>query len=421
MADNVRSAKHRAMPPLRLDPDHTIRRSLEISPNRFSIHSSQVHTPSSSVPSTPVISTRPPSPEKRVLHPGESNTFLTALAAQERRVLELKEELQKAERELEKLKKQWATHEATRKRNELQHIEQLQPLKESTGGPITSREDELSIAGKDADRRKMAPPMVRPSRTVFSGSRHARALSLLSPKDSNSYSPSPSHGPPKRHRFSPKDDAQPTSIHQSSISTDGSDDPDELYRGPPKDMILETGKQLVGDFRQGLWTFFEDLRQVTVGDEAASVPSPRKQPSMVVGNLPKTQAKTERLLRVRISPAEKEDGTWQGSQHQQRKDLVLSRQRNDVSAQKDRGGNAGPPSAPADKSGISDMNSISSDSDDEDEWDNWDTMTTKGLTPRSNEATSATDLLSSPVTNKSSPRTSTRSVNAACNQVTRQR
>ena len=35
-----------------------------------------------------------------------------------------------------------------------------------------------------------------------------------------------------------------------------------------KDDILDTGKQLVGDFRQGLWTLFEDLRQATVGEEA---------------------------------------------------------------------------------------------------------------------------------------------------------
>ena len=38
-------------------------------------------------------------------------------------------------------------------------------------------------------------------------------------------------------------------------------------QGQPREAIVETGKQLIGDLREGLWTFFEDLRQATVGED----------------------------------------------------------------------------------------------------------------------------------------------------------
>ena len=51
-----------------------------------------------------------------------SSGFLTSLAAQERRLLELREELQRAELELSHLKTQWAQYEAGRMRSELRHV-----------------------------------------------------------------------------------------------------------------------------------------------------------------------------------------------------------------------------------------------------------------------------------------------------------
>lgn len=74
-------------------------------------------------------------------------------------MLELREELQKAEGDLEKLKKQWATYEATKKRNELRHVEALQPLKTSMSAAVSSCDDELNMAGKELGRRNMAPPV----------------------------------------------------------------------------------------------------------------------------------------------------------------------------------------------------------------------------------------------------------------------
>ena len=300
------SIKHPSTkPPLRLDSSTLSRRSLDISPSQSSVQSSRVHTPSSSVPSTPVVSARAPSPEKKPLHPADSNTFLTALAAQERRVLELKEELQKAEGELDQLKKQWASHEAAKKRNELRHLEQLQPLKTSMNSIALSRESELSPVARDSDQRKMPPPpSAKPSqRTVFSGSRHVRTLSLLSPKEplAGSSVPTRGQGTTKRSRELVDTTKAPT-IHDLSSAGDASVEIDAESKNPPKDLILETGKQLVGDFRQGLWTFFEDLKQVTVGDEAASAPDSRHQHSMPAENLPKAQIRKKRVSNVKKSP-----------------------------------------------------------------------------------------------------------------------
>ena len=299
------SRQPRINPPLRLDSSAVIRHSIDTSPSRSSIQSSREDTPSSSVSNTPVVSTRAPSPEKKPLHPGNSSTFLTALAAQERQVLELKEELQKAEGELGRLKKQWASHEAAKKRDELRHLEQLQPIKSTLGGLVESPDQDSNLAMRDVDRRIMAAPTVKPSkRTVFSGSRHTRTLSLLSPSDTVAGSSPPAcsahlHIP---DRGLVNDAIVPTTIYEPRTSTDGSADLKERYEGPPKDMILETGKQLVGDFRQGLWTFFEDLRQVTVGDEAAGASNQRYQRCSPTESIAHTRAKRDRVSTTKSGP-----------------------------------------------------------------------------------------------------------------------
>ena len=390
-----------------------------MSPSRSSIQSSnghsRAHTPSSSVPSTPLIPARPPSPEKWAPHPGESNTFLTALAAQERRVLELKEELQKAEGELEKLKKQWAAHEATKKRNELRHLEQLQPLNTSLAGPSASasHDEESARINKELDRRKRTSSSVRSSqRTVFSGSRHTRTLSLLSPRDStaSSHSSLQGNGHTRHPLETVNDVAVPFTIHELSSSIDGSSVSTSLYKGPPRDMILETGKQLVGDFRQGLWTFFEDLKQVTVGDEAAGTSDPRAQPSLPPGSLPKRQAIREKVTSTKEGPARKVDSSSdvRGSETTQNHDLLASKQNLTQSTVRENELVERPTPLSAGVSQPISTTTNSSDSDDDDGWDKWDTPVVKDSTPRTKDARFMADPMASPLTDKSSPRTSMR-------------
>ena len=399
--------------PLRPDSTSLIRGDPEVSPSRSSIQSSgpsRVHTPSSSVPNTPLIAARPCSPERRLPHPADPNSFLTALATQERRVLELKEELQKAEAELEKLKKQWASHEATKKRNELRHLEQLQPLNTSLASLSASQDEESTRINKELGRRKRTSSSVKASqRTVFSGSRHTRTLSLLSPKESavGSHPPLQGKGPLKRPLERVNGIVVPSTVHELGTSTDGTNVVAELYKGPAREVIVETGKQLVGDFRQGLWTFFDDLRQVTVGDEAASRTDPRLQSSLHSGNPAKRHG-----LRERGSNAK--ECTITSVENSIESDDAASKRSTGNPATKVGSETTGPEVPPPTNltSTTEDdlqrnTNNSSSDSDD-DGWENWDTSTTKDSTPRRKDALYVEDSIASPLTAKSSPRTSMR-------------
>ncbi|KAL8728638.1 MAG: hypothetical protein Q9166_005253 [cf. Caloplaca sp. 2 TL-2023] len=249
--------------------------------------------------SVPAIPSEPPrsrSPAKRTSVVGDSSSFLTALAAQERRVLELREEFHKAEEDLSRLKKQWATHEAIKKRNEFRQREQLQKLEPASHSLYeedrerdygrasldsfnrTSAESERANQEAHANGEQKANRRSRARQTqrkVFAGSRQTRALSLLSKVGTTRNTPDQMW---QEHRSQiPLSNNQTSTFpKRSQTLTMGSPHKDtiqqDLTDGQPKEIFIETGKQLVGDLREGLWTFFEDLRQATVGEEASSTP-----------------------------------------------------------------------------------------------------------------------------------------------------
>lgn len=255
--------------------------SPDLSPVASSNGQSRITTPSTSVPTTPTIPARPSTPEARKPRLQEPNSFLTALAAQERRVLELREELQRAELDLTRLKRQWAAQEATRKKNEARQTEQMRPFK-CIGTETTSKEeDDRNHIRRELDRRRSMSNNSRTSqRKVFAGSRHTRALSLLSTKtvrDGRNKSAKANLGDETARASS---DALSTlsSLPELETSLLAESPSKELFKSPDKDMLLETGRQLVGDFRQGFWTFVEDLKQVTVGDENSAASHSRLLP-----------------------------------------------------------------------------------------------------------------------------------------------
>lgn len=237
---------------------------------------------------------RPPSPTRSTLLPTSAQpegaaalptaptdaSFLTAVAAQERRVLELKEELLKAEEELKKLKQGWAMHEAQRKRHDAKRLQRLQPLS-ATAPALRLHQDDWDGSSawmqQEMERRKALLSGTKTSnRTVFSGSRHARTLSLLSPSSLSAgrFPPANPNTPIARSR-SPTAPSRPT--YPVRTPTDevltrevaGTAD-SNIDLGLPHDVLLKTGRQMASDFREGLWTFIEDLRQATVGDEAVN-------------------------------------------------------------------------------------------------------------------------------------------------------
>ncbi|KAI9880877.1 MAG: hypothetical protein M1830_010472 [Pleopsidium flavum] len=244
------------------------------------------HTPSSSASTMPIMTTSSVISVDNLVPPRDSGSFLTALAAQERRVLELKEDLQRAEADLAHLKSQWAMHEATRKRDEMRHIEQLQTLGMPPSNVDGSEEETNGTLrmSKELERRKAMYAGTSPAkRKVFSGSRHTRTLSLLSSNSTNNSTNNYRQPiPPGKELYQPESRRiQSARLARSSTMPEVIGKPDgemkenasgnrHSTRGPPREAILRTGKQIAVDFREGLWTFIEDLRQATVGDEGIS-------------------------------------------------------------------------------------------------------------------------------------------------------
>lgn len=238
--------------------------------------------------------------------PSDTN-FLTAIAAQERRVLELKEELQRAETELKKLKKSWANHEVYKKKNDVRMLAKLEPLNTAPSTPVPHEDEDGSNAWlqQEMERRKALLSGTRTSsRTVFSGSRHTRTLSLLSPtRAPDGTTPVVKH-PPRKDSLKqvvkkPSTESQRPPLQHSNSMLSGtssySTTPDitaEVERvtdieidlnaaNVDREVLIKHGKKMATDFKDGLWTFWEDLRQATVGDEAiqSTTINPRRQPS----------------------------------------------------------------------------------------------------------------------------------------------
>ncbi|KAI1753582.1 hypothetical protein F4782DRAFT_496891 [Xylaria castorea] len=223
-----------------------------------------------SVPSRPTpTSSMPPTPIDTMTFnsPVESDQFIVAIAAQERRVLELREELKRAEAELKKLQRQWTISEACKKRPPNTTVEPLRALARAASLRSSSEDSPATKRNSELERRKailLAQSQGTPQRhkrTVFRGS-HTRTLSLLSPTKSagdasisedqdNLRSPDSYFSPPPSSIRYPANKRATWAPYQSTQQSTGV-------------------KQLANDFKQGLWTFVEDLRQATVGDEAVS-------------------------------------------------------------------------------------------------------------------------------------------------------
>jgi hypothetical protein len=188
-------------------------------------------------------------------------------------VLELKEELEKAEADLTKLKRQWAVHEAHKKKAEIRHVEQLQPLQTvATEGAFNEDGTIKTRQSAELDRRKALLSNINTKesrRKVISGG-HTRTLSLLSPERSNY----PRPFPPVRENSSESQGSQ-SSFPRSTTMPDTSQGITRVGSHRARPLSYQGGlthgaKQVAEDVKAGLWTFLEDLRQATVGDEAVN-------------------------------------------------------------------------------------------------------------------------------------------------------
>lgn len=221
------------------------------------------------------------------------SSFLTALAAQERQVLELREELQKAEASLTGLKQQWVTQESKRRYNDSRKLHQMQSMGVGRQANRVTSDGALGPLYAEIERKKATLNYSKPTRRrYFSPSRHARALSLVSPDS-----------PPRSSRNSEPVTEDTEHLSSPADDTTLAESPAELLPGPDfekqtamnpiaesqpsskrtsgdlsRRRAARSSIQMTKDLREGLWTFFEDLKHATYGDDARApaIPPPKR-------------------------------------------------------------------------------------------------------------------------------------------------
>lgn len=446
------------------------------------------NTIASPVPMTPLTqpSTRPSPALSSGAHipfdtEDDGYDFLRAIASQERRVMELREELQRAEVDLTTLKKQWALSEKSKKRTEINHhAEQMLPLRSpdtstapeglSSGSSSHRREQSMSSVGSSAlsherasrelDRRSSVRAAAVPGssisskgRRVFQGS-HTRTLSLLSPTTGQGPSTTgPIFTEADRVGRTPRSATLPSvdrshNVTQQNLETsnmaspaDESQIPSHLLAQwpanlppPSRDALMRTGKQMASDLREGLWTFFEDIRQATVGEEGINATATRtmsptnslappsalgksssRERLSMSGNKSRSTssssrgrgAATEQASGKDSKPVEIDTSFWHefGVDSPVQKSPAAPRSPPDNDAATPRGADGHERRDPH-----SDNQAKLEDDDTADNWDIWDTPVPNKTThtPSSSRSTVESKQDQSPTTQGSSPRTSAR-------------
>ncbi|SMQ53543.1 unnamed protein product [Zymoseptoria tritici ST99CH_3D7] len=277
-------------------------------PNRYSVHFPVTPAGADGTPRRSISPLRDRAPASEDVPveasvPSDGN-FLQSIAAAERKVLEMREELHRAEADLNQLKRQWTRHEAQKKREDARRSTKMQPLQTSL--PAADREEDSDGSSAwmqhEMERRKALLNGSRTSnRTVLPGQRHTRTLSLLSPtRDSTVPSPIAAPKPPLQKDSVKTGDwqdldrivqaARNVPLPRASTISDFGDSADKALQASlnlnlmenniDQEALLRTGKKMAATFKDGLWTFWEDLRQATVGEDATQPSAvPRKKGS----------------------------------------------------------------------------------------------------------------------------------------------
>ncbi|KAK2603493.1 hypothetical protein QQS21_004353 [Conoideocrella luteorostrata] len=221
--------------------------------------------------STSTSSSMPPTPQDRSETPSLSNVneFITAIAAKERKVLELKEELAHEEAQLAALKKQFSCTDTIHKRGATHQIGF-----ESRASTPTADGDGLSPRRSvDVDRRtqflqNQSTPTQNRRRVLRGG--HTRTLSLLSPARTNSEFSVMNEQTPEDSRF-PSIDRGASSGGNPALPKRASWQPRSQQNSPVVPRMVE-------DFKLGFRSFVEDIRQITIGDEPVNGQTQQRSP-----------------------------------------------------------------------------------------------------------------------------------------------
>ncbi|KAI9042023.1 uncharacterized protein KD926_006147 [Aspergillus affinis] len=421
----------------------TLNFPINIPPNAFE---SGASTPASMTPITRPSALQSPAalpldpPLQFADDQDDGSGLLTAIASQERRVLELREELSRAETELDSLKKQWAVSEKTKKRTEInQRAEPLIPLRSpDRPGPVVdetarhyrdssvgSSESPSSAAhhprfsrelGRRQSMRAAAAKGTTVStngRRVFQGS-HTRALSLLSPVPGTSTFKQEVEESVARVGRPPRSATLP-SVERSPMAVANLKKPDDQLAEwktmppPSREALVRTGKQMASDLREGLWTFLEDIRQATVGEEGINATESRAMAPPRPRDSSSASRSRDRLSvqgsKASRSPSSSSSGAKTSGKDSKSADIDSSFWSEfgiDPTGQKSPNARA---ASGTNTRGADESNNLEVD----DNWgnDDWDTPQPKKMhTPSSSRSTLESKHDQSPMTQGSSPRTS---------------
>ncbi|PHH61890.1 hypothetical protein CDD81_7754 [Ophiocordyceps australis] len=218
-----------------------------------------VSASSSSVSQTPNQTSTPASAS-------DVSDFIIAIAAQERRVLELREELGRAESHLASLKKQWTAKEAQIKRHGNHHVQVTHNVAPravlDASGPCQRNVEldrrKLLLQSQHQTQSQSTPSTANRRRVIRGG--HTRTLSLLSPAHPDAtFATNECSGMGGLKRRSVEEIvAQPGN---SSVKA-------HQLTPQPRSACNSPGvPQLVEDFKLGFRAFVEDIRLITVGEE----------------------------------------------------------------------------------------------------------------------------------------------------------
>lgn len=360
--------------------------------------------PSRPTPICTSVPSLPPTPgaTPNVRSPTDANDFIHAIAAQERRVLELREDLKNAEAELSRLKKQWGAFDSVRKRNSMVNGE---PLRSSIS--LQNSPNVEDVEGKrrsvELDRRRSmlmsqrintevaSPGSGRPRRVIRGG--HTRALSLLSPTKPDGGFPIledalSGHALPVKDSEPHFQNLTRQPLAANGVSKRATWTPRSSTSSPSNAGM----KQMAEDFKSGLWTFVEDLRQVAVGDEPITGSGPGRRVSS-------RQSESDRdTIRASVTSSRPHVANAFSHDHQtptppsRFSDPLRESDNNNSIANKDR-----PKRTNSKRTKHFSWTPLTVDSFDDSDWSNWDTPSQSAASPRWSGTTVNGDIITTAI------------------------
>ncbi|KAK9472771.1 uncharacterized protein V1510DRAFT_407134 [Dipodascopsis tothii] len=226
------------------------------------------------------LSPKPPQPAPE--NAGGAD-FLTLLAAKQRRVLELKDELARAQAELKLLQKQWSVQEDRSRRTSM------------APKPVARSSDLAATA--TAKINSLVNSRARGNRASFDGSDISGSFAGNAGahrRDSSDYSPVSSPARPGRaagpfgirsasmfesHESTPESEGDGTPTGFPVLGGVGAASDYEFYEEPgygrqasgqhqiKPDDVIHMGKKIAEGLNNQFWTFYEDIKQAAIGED----------------------------------------------------------------------------------------------------------------------------------------------------------